>query len=141
EPTNHSSDRINTIYKYISMHYRGKITLDDIADQVCMSPKYFSRFFSKVMQKPFSEFLNEYRISKACKLLINKDNQISDICYDSGFEIILFFYRQFKKFKGCQPKVYRQNYLKALYGGIHVSRWPDFLKSLPPAKQFANIAV
>lgn len=113
EPTNHSSDRINTIYKYISIHYRGKITLDDIADQVCMSPKYFSRFFSKVMQKPFSEFLNEYRISKACKLLINTDNQISDICYDSGFESIPFFYRQFKKFKGCQPKVYRQNYLKA----------------------------
>ncbi|MCC2599920.1 AraC family transcriptional regulator [Sphingobacterium sp. FBM7-1] len=112
----HSSNRINTIYRYIDVHYREKISLDDIAAEVYISPKYFSRFFSKVMKKPFFEFLNEYRISKACKLLIETDKQISDICYDSGFESIPFFYRQFKKFKQCQPKQYRSYHLKALSG-------------------------
>ena len=109
-----SNNRINTVYKYIDSHYQKKILLADIAAQVYMSPKYFSKFFSKVMKKPFFEFLNEYRISKACKLLIDTDKQISEICYDSGFESIPFFYRQFKKFKNCQPKQYRLNHQKAL---------------------------
>jgi AraC-like DNA-binding protein len=121
ELNSHSSSRINTIYSYIHSHYHEKICLDDIAAEVYMSPKYFSRFFSKVMKKPFFEFLNEYRISKACKQLIDTDKQISEICYDSGFESIPFFYRQFKKFKKCQPKQYRLYYLKALSGNSNSS--------------------
>jgi YesN/AraC family two-component response regulator len=66
------------------------------------------------MKKSFFEFLNEYKINRACKLLIETDKQISEICYAAGFESIPFFYRQFKKFKCCQPKSYRVNYQKAL---------------------------
>jgi AraC-like DNA-binding protein len=77
-----------------------------------MTEEYFSRYFSKTMKKPFFEFLNEYKINRACKLLIETDKQISEICYASGFESIPFFYRQFKKFKDCQPKTYRMNYQK-----------------------------
>ncbi len=108
-----NSDRINIVYKYIDDHYQEKISLADVAEQLYMSPEYFSRFFSKTMKKTFFEFLNEYKISKSCKLLIETDKPISDICYDSGFESIPFFYRQFKKFKNCQPRQYRLNYFKA----------------------------
>ena len=106
------NERINTVYKYIDAHYQEKISLTAVAAQVYMSPEYFSRFFSKVMKKSFFEFLNEYKISKACKLLIETDKQISEICYGSGYESIPFFNRQFKKFKNCQPKQYRVNHLR-----------------------------
>ncbi len=105
---------ISRIYKYIQENYRQKIYLKDIAEVTHMSEQSFSKYFSKTMKKPFFEFLNEYRISKACKLLIDTDKQISEICFNSGFESIPFFYRQFKKFKKCQPKRYRANYLKAV---------------------------
>lgn len=108
-----NNDRLNIIYKYIQTHYREKITLAGIATQVHMSEEYFSRYFSKVMKKTFFEFLNEYKINRACKLLIETDKQISEICYDSGFESIPFFYRQFKRFKNSQPKSYRSIYQKA----------------------------
>ena len=110
--TSHN-DRLNVIYKYIQTHYQQKITLSDIATQVNMSGEYFSRYFSKVMKKTFFEFLNEYKINRACKQLIETDRQIGEICYASGFESIPFFYRQFKRFKKCQPKLYRSNYHKA----------------------------
>jgi len=106
-------ERLDVIYNYINEHYREKITLEDIAKQVHMSPKYFCRFFSRVMKKPFFEFLNENRISRSCQLLIETDKSISQICYDSGFESIPFFYRQFKRFKQCQPRQYRLRYLSA----------------------------
>jgi AraC-like DNA-binding protein/quercetin dioxygenase-like cupin family protein len=102
--------RINTIYQYIQKHYHEKMYLRDIAAQVHMSEEYFSRYFSKVMKKSFFEFLNEYKINRACRLLIETDKQVSEICYSAGFESIPFFYRQFNKFKNCQPKTYRQQY-------------------------------
>jgi AraC-like DNA-binding protein len=108
-----NSDRINIVCKYIDEHYQDKISLAAVADQVHMSPEYFSRFFSQTMKKSFFEFLNEYKISKSCKLLIETDKSITEICYNSGFASVPFFYRQFKKFKNCQPKQYRLNYAKA----------------------------
>lgn len=102
--------RINTVYGYIQKNYQRQISLADIASRLNMSEEYFSRYFSKTMKKPFFEFLNEYKINRACKLLIETDKQIGEICYEAGFESIPFFYRQFKKFKGCQPKIYRSNY-------------------------------
>ena len=107
------NERIHIVYTYIERHYQQKITLEEVAAQVNMSKEYFSRFFSKIMKKSFFNFLNGYRIDKACKLLRETDKQISEICYASGFESVPFFYRQFKKFKGCQPKAYRLNYDKA----------------------------
>jgi AraC-like DNA-binding protein len=104
------SERINIVYKYIQEHYREKITLGDISAKVNMTEEYFSRFFSKMMKKSFFEFLNEYKVNCACKLLIESDKQVSEICYASGFESIPFFYRQFKKFKKVQPKNYRATY-------------------------------
>lgn len=104
--------RINSVYDYIQKNYQRQISLADIASRLNMSEEYFSRYFSKTMKKPFFEFLNEYKINRACKLLIETDKQISEICYAAGFESIPFFYRQFKKFKDCQPKTYRMNYQK-----------------------------
>lgn len=110
---NHTNnERINKVYKYIEANFHKKMSLTDISKQVNMAEESFSRFFSKTMKKSFFEFLNEYKINRACKLLIETDKQISEICYASGFETIPFFYRQFKKFKNCQPKNYRMYYQK-----------------------------
>ncbi|MBS1736482.1 MAG: AraC family transcriptional regulator [Bacteroidetes bacterium] len=108
------NETITIVYKYIENNFHKKISLTDIAAEVSMTEEYFSRFFSKVMKKPFFTFLNEYKVNKACKMLIETDKQISEVCYASGFESIPFFYRQFKKFKNCQPKNYRSEYQKAL---------------------------
>jgi AraC-like DNA-binding protein len=106
------NERINTVYQYIKNNYHEKITLADIAARVNMSEEYFSRFFSQIMKKPFFLFLNEYRITMACKLLIETDMQVAEVCYSSGYESIPFFYRQFKKFKGYTPLAYKSHYQK-----------------------------
>lgn len=112
-PLNHTDNaRINAVYDYIQTHYLQQVSLADIAARLNMSEEYFSRFFSRTMKKPFFEFLNEYKINRACKLLLETDKQISEVCYESGFESVSFFYRQFKKFKKCQPRNFRMNYQK-----------------------------
>lgn len=106
------NERIDIVYQYVKNNYLRKITLADIAGQVNMSEEYFSRFFSKIMNKSFFVFLNEYRITIACQLLIETDLQVAQVCYLSGYESIPFFYRQFKRFKGYTPLAYRSHYQK-----------------------------
>lgn len=108
-----NNTRINIICDYIQKNYRNQITLAEAAAQVHMSKEYFSRYFSKVMKKTFFEYCNEYKINRACRLLIESDKQVSEICYEAGFESIPFFYRQFSKFKKCTPRDFKLNYEKA----------------------------
>jgi AraC-like DNA-binding protein len=112
-------ERINSIYHYVRSRYADKITLNDMANVVNMGRESFSRYFSKIMHKPFFSFLNEYRINAACKLLIESDFQVTQVCYASGFESLPFFYRQFKKYKGSSPHQYRAAYRKISFHPIH----------------------
>lgn len=107
------SERINKVYQYIRTHYQQKISLSAIGEELGMSGEYFSRFFSKTMKKSFFEFLNEYKINVACRLLIETDRQVAEVCYASGYESSTFFYRQFRKFKQLPPQEYRLRYRKA----------------------------
>lgn len=107
---NYDHQRINTVYQFVRNNYQEKVTLAQIASEVHMSEEAFSRFFSKLMNKPFFTFLNEYRINAACQLLIETDQPVSDVAMASGFETLPFFYRQFGKFKKLSPKKYRDNF-------------------------------
>ena len=113
---NYDHQRINAVYQFVRNRYQEKVTLTQIASEVHMSEEAFSRFFSKMMNKPFFTFLNEYRINAACQLLIETDQPVSDVATASGFETLPFFYRQFRKFKKLSPKKYRDNFksLKSL---------------------------
>ncbi len=109
-----NNERINYVYDFVRKNHHRKITLAEVASEVSMSEEYFSRFFSKTMMKSFFTFLNEFRINRACKLLIETDRQVSDICYQVGYESIPFFYRQFKKVKQIPPQSYRSQFLNAV---------------------------
>jgi AraC-like DNA-binding protein/mannose-6-phosphate isomerase-like protein (cupin superfamily) len=107
---NYDHQRINTVYQFVRNRYQEKVTLAQIASEVHMSEEAFSRFFSKVMNKPFFTFLNEYRINAACQLLIETDEPVSDVATEAGFETLPFFYRQFSKFKRSTPKKFRDQF-------------------------------
>jgi len=111
-PTDKESERINNVINYILNHYKEDIPLKTIAEVANYSKAAFCRFFKKRTRKTFSEFLNEVRISQACKLLRNSDLNISQICYESGYNNVSNFNRQFKKLTDTTPKSYSQKYKK-----------------------------
>ena len=103
-------ERLNNVFQYVRTNYGAKIKLAHVASETHMTEESFSRFFSKLMNKPFFSFLNEYRINAACKMLIESDMPITQISYACGFESLPFFYRQFKRYKGNSPRQYRGAY-------------------------------
>lgn len=102
--------RITRVMDYLMENYTSDINLDRIADLVNLNKSSFCRYFKTRTRKTCSQFLNEIRIAHACKLLINSDKIISQICYETGYNNVSHFNRQFKLITGLTAKSYRKEY-------------------------------
>ncbi|MWW25327.1 AraC family transcriptional regulator [Algibacter lectus] len=102
--------RMSKIHDFIEKRFHEKIYLKELADLVSMSEQSFSRFFSKMMGRPFFTFLNEYRINIASRMLIDTDLTIAQIGYACGYESLPFFHKQFQKFMYVSPLKFRKKY-------------------------------
>ena len=105
------TERMNMVHAYVMKNFREKITLEEVASLANMTPSSFSRYFKTHANKTFSEFLTSIRIGYSCKLLMEKKIKITQACYDSGFNTLSNFNKQFKAFTQCSPLQYRNRYL------------------------------
>lgn len=103
--------RINKIYTYVLKNYNKKIDLEEIASIANISAKAFCRYFKSKTRNTFTEFLLEVRIGKACKMIIEDRNSIAQISYQTGFQNLSNFNRQFKKIVKMTPLEYKRKYL------------------------------
>ncbi|MBK7407570.1 MAG: helix-turn-helix domain-containing protein [Saprospirales bacterium] len=107
------SNRIQVAYSYILKHFADpELRIGDVAAQVNMSASAFSHFFQKYAFQCFTQFLIDVRIGHACKLLLDTDEPIKTISYNSGFNNLGNFNRLFKKYRFCTPVEYRQRYFQ-----------------------------
>ena len=103
--------RLNKISDYLLKNFQKTITLNDVSKVANMSSAAFCRYFKDRTNKTLITFLNEIRIGHACKLLIeNKNMNISEICYECGFNNLTNFNIQFRKLKNMNPMLYRDTY-------------------------------
>lgn len=105
---NGKGDRLTHVYKFISENYSQDIRLEDIARVAHLTQPAFCRLFKQRTSKHFVEYLNEVRISKACKQLIESDFNISEIAFQSGYKTLSNFNKVFKNITGNSPKEYRK---------------------------------
>ena len=103
--------RLNKVFDYLLKNFQNNITLNDLSKVANMSPAAFCRYFKERTNKTLITFLNEIRVGHACKLLIeNKNMNISQICFECGFNNLTNFNIQFKKLKMMSPLAYRGTY-------------------------------
>ncbi|MBN8856371.1 MAG: AraC family transcriptional regulator [Sphingobacteriales bacterium 50-39] len=105
------TDKIDTVFQFILKNFKNEIYIEEIAEKLNMSAASFSRYFKHHTRKTFSNYVTEIRISHACRLLMEGNYSISEICYKSGFENLSNFYRHFKKHTGLIPKDYKGRFL------------------------------
>lgn len=101
------NDRINVIFNFVKEHFQRSISLEEISEKVSMTNPAFCRYFKKITGKTFTQFVNEYRLAHAAKLLHEKQISIAEVCFESGFNNFSHFNKQFKIYTGKSPSVYR----------------------------------
>lgn len=110
KPDNHyfTDNRLTKALHYLNYHYTGSVSLNDVAVVAGLHPSSFCRFFKEKTGKTFTTYMNDMRIGYACKLLIEGNKAISQICFDCGFNNLSNFNRTFKRKTGFSPVEYQQ---------------------------------
>ena len=103
-------ERIDRIFQYTIDHYADSISLPAIAEYTGLSVPAFCQYFRKSTKKTYIEFLNEVRIGKACQQLIDTGKPITDIAYESGYNTLANFNKQFMKLKAMSPRQFRTHF-------------------------------
>ncbi|TAE59093.1 MAG: AraC family transcriptional regulator [Bacteroidetes bacterium] len=107
--TQREQDRLRRLYQFIDESYRRKIGIPEAASLSNLSSAAFCRYFKKMTRLTFTEFLNRYRINQAKNLLLAGSN-VSEACFECGFESLSYFNRTFKKITGVNPLAFKKLY-------------------------------
>lgn len=102
-------DVIKKSVDYIRKNFSNKITLEQVAAHIFLSPSYFSKIFKDEMNCNFNYYLNFVRVEKAKVLLIKDNIKLVDVSLMVGFEDQSYFSKVFKKLVGVSPGKYRES--------------------------------
>ena len=101
-------ERIKKIVEFIEAHYAEPLTREAVAKHFYLNSTYFSSYFKKYAGQTFTQYLTNYRLEKASRMLIQSDDQIGEIALKCGFSDHRSFISAFKKRFEDTPSRYRK---------------------------------
>jgi AraC-like DNA-binding protein len=104
------AERINTVFDFLFRNFSEDISVNHVAGKVHMETSAFCKFFKSRTGKTFTHILNEIRIGHACKLFIEKDMSVSQVCYSCGYNNLSYFNRRFKMITKYSPLEYQKRF-------------------------------
>jgi len=106
----HEDERVHKVKAFIESHYMRDISMQEMADLVCMSPDAFSRFFHKKTGRTPNRYIIDYRLGIAARMLMTSNMSVSQIGFSCGFNTLSHFNRLFRESKGCTPSEFRERF-------------------------------
>lgn len=110
-------DPINLVLSHIYANYFRKITQDELCRKACVNRVSLNKMFKERYGCTAMEYLNEYRMKIAERILTYTRMNLNEIAHATGFEYDTYFIRQFTRWKGMPPtkfrKISQQNILGA----------------------------
>ena len=104
-------ERLRKVYVFVEENFSKDIDIHDVANICHLTVPAFCNYFKKNLNQTFTDFVNEYRINQACKMLL-EGQEIVDICFKSGFNNISYFGRVFRQIKKASPSEFRRKFGK-----------------------------
>jgi len=111
-PNSYDKDhiQIHKIYEYVFKNIQTGIKLKEASSLVFMEPGSFCRYFKKKTNQTFMDYVKIVRIGIAAKLLAETDKQITQICYECGYNNLANFNHYFKVIMKKTPSEYRKDF-------------------------------
>ena len=105
--TTHLHQKVEAMIGFITEHYREQLQLGQIAQAVGLHPGYATELFRKTFGITIMDYLAQYRVAHAQRLLATTDRTVLDIAMEAGFTSASRFYVTFQKITGKSPRAYR----------------------------------
>lgn len=102
--------RIKQMLQYIHSHYSEQLTITQIAESSMISESEALRCFHAMIHTTPIQYLRQYRLECAAKLLASTHEKISAIAFQCGFQEMSYFARAFRSQYGCPPSEYRRQH-------------------------------
>jgi AraC-like DNA-binding protein len=99
---------IDRVFQFTIDNFKERISLSQVAGIACMTVSSFCTYFKRSTKKTYVDFLNEVRIGYACNLLMESNTPVLQVSYESGYNTMANFHKQFLKVKGVTPLQYRK---------------------------------
>ena len=103
---------IGNLIEYMHSNYDKRLTIDDLANHITLSPSHLSRLFKKETGKSPLDYLIHLRIEKSKKMLLSSNKNITEIALDTGFASSSHFSSTFIKVLNMSPSDFKRKYLK-----------------------------
>ncbi|GAB3692196.1 AraC family transcriptional regulator [Spirosoma flavus] len=103
-------ERINQICQYVEQHYVEPIDIQDVAALASLTVPAFCRYFKRMTHLTFTDFVNEYRVNQARRLL-HSSRTVADIGFAVGFNNLSHFNKTFRNVTGQTPSAYRKAFV------------------------------
>ena len=99
------------IEREITENYMNNLSLRSLSEKYYINSAYLGQIFKKQFGISFKDYLNNYRIDRACELLLRSDGKIYEIAEAVGFNNTDYFISRFVLMKGVTPLQYRKGFL------------------------------
>lgn len=105
--TAHTPELLEKILSYVAEHTAQIQSTAEISSAIGVTPQYLSGYFSKHIGTPLKTYIQAKKIALA-KELLSKGADVTQTCYECGFNDCSYFIRIFKKYIGMTPLAYKQ---------------------------------
>ena len=106
-------EQIRPVLSYVEEHCRERITLDDVAEVVHLSPSRIRHVFRDVSGVGFKEYATRVRLAEAKRVLLSTDLSVAEVAHSVGYTNVHQFYTVFHRYCSMQPAEYRRYYTPA----------------------------
>jgi len=108
EPGNESTDRVARYAVHLKSRFYRQESLEEAARAVGLSRRQFTRLFREVTGQNWCKYVLGLRLKHAAGLLVETDQPVLTVAFESGFQDMSHFHHCFKSAYGCSPLAYRE---------------------------------
>jgi AraC-like DNA-binding protein len=103
-------EQIRPVLSYVEAHCRERVTLDEVAEVIHLSPSRVRHVFRDVSGVGFKEYATRVRLAEAKRLLLATDLSVAEVAHSVGYTNVHQFYTVFHRYCSLLPAEYRRYY-------------------------------
>lgn len=110
--TDAGAELLNRIKIYIDSHIESRLDRNEISEKFFISKDYLTHLFSKYENRGFSQYVNDKRLDKAKRLMLETNLPLKVISENVGISDYAYFSKLFKNHIGVSANEYRSSHRK-----------------------------